>query len=70
MPPRFRLRCVTGDNSVVLADDDDKVEQNPNPNPDPGPNPNPNLNQVEQALVQITSLFPELCQQLRLPYMV
>ena len=24
----------------------------------------------EQALVQITSLFPELCQQLRLPYMV
>jgi len=41
--------CVTGDNSVVLADDNDKVEQ---------------------ALVQITSLFPELCQQLRLPYMV
>ena len=55
---------------MVLADDNDKVEQNPNPNPDPGPNPNPNLNQVEQALVQITSLFPELCQQLRLPYMV
>jgi hypothetical protein len=42
--------CVTGDNSVVLADDDDGKE--------------------EQALVQITSLFPELCQQLRLPYMV
>ena len=42
--------CVTGDNSVVLADDDDSKE--------------------EQALVQITSLFPELCQQLRLPYMV
>ena len=26
--------------------------------------------QVEQALVQVTSLFPELCTQLRLPYMV
>jgi transcription initiation factor TFIIIB Brf1 subunit/transcription initiation factor TFIIB len=41
--------CVTGDNSVVCADDDDKVEQ---------------------ALVQITSLFPEFCGQLHLPYMV